>query len=165
MPIYTQPRQTDNNVKPPASRAACNRELGMQIEDKQWHRMCLLTKTVSSNARFKLTHFNFLHRTYITSKTLKKIDPTKEARSPRCSQGETIFLHLAWSCWEVQLYWLEFKKRITATAGMYCPEEPPICLLGDIKRRKGKKDGIQIPAAPPGTGSMNSSHNMDGTER
>lgn len=48
-------------------------DIGDQITDKNWAVASKMVKKVSGNARFKLIHFIFFHRTYLAPIILSKI--------------------------------------------------------------------------------------------
>ena len=101
--------------------------------------MCALTKKISSNARFKLAHFNFLHRTYITLVLLNRIDPSKSSACPRCQDPTATFLHLAWQCPAVYSFWQAVANRVSSVARTQCPLDPRVCLLGDIPVKPSRR--------------------------
>ena len=80
--LFYQALTPDGTRPTSPARAAWETELEDPITDVQWDRKCVATRTASSNARLKLAHFNFLHRTYLTPTALHYIDRTRSADAP-----------------------------------------------------------------------------------
>lgn len=75
--LFYKALRGDMLEKPCASRHAWERELEGPISDTDWSHALELGCTVSCNNRFKLLHFNFLHRAYVTPDKLNRKDPSK----------------------------------------------------------------------------------------
>ena len=135
---------SDRESTIPPARIAWDRELSAPLEDAQWTRICALVRTISSNARCKLIHFNFVNRTYVTPMTLHKMDRTKPTGCPRCKHPTASFLHLAWSCPLIFDYWSKVVGRVRTVVHIPCALEPTICLLVDIRDKKGQKVTLEF---------------------
>ena len=130
----------DRSGAQPPARAAWDRELGTPLEDVQWSCICKLTKSVSCKSRFKLTHFNFIHRTCITPVTLHKMDSNRSTECPCCKHLTASFVHLAFSCSQVLEFWTKVLDRLQPLFHINCEElKPTFCLLGDIPKKKGQR--------------------------
>ena len=127
----------DRRCAPLPARAAWDRDLDVPLEEAQWNRVCAHMKTISSNFGLKLIHFNYIHRAYVTPVPQHRMDRSRPTACPRCQHPLATFLHLAWSCPEVLVFWIGVIERVRTVANLPELLDPVFCLLGDIPRKKG----------------------------
>ncbi|KAJ1142610.1 hypothetical protein NDU88_008924 [Pleurodeles waltl] len=121
------------------ARAAWNRDFTAPLLESEWTRVNALTQTVSYNARFKLVHYNFLHKTYVTPSGLRRTSVARSDACPRCGGGTADFMHLAWHYRSIRDFWAQVTTEIQRVVGLKFDQTPQNCLLGNIpgpKRRK-----------------------------
>ncbi|KAJ1205301.1 hypothetical protein NDU88_000736 [Pleurodeles waltl] len=117
---------------------AWEHDFGELLEDVDWAVVLSLVRAMSCNHRFKLLHFNFVHRTYITPVRLNKIDPARGASCPKCGLLDASFLHLARSCQMVYQFWRAVVGKVEEVMGLRLKVSPVTCLLGVVKRPRGR---------------------------
>ncbi|KAJ1079903.1 hypothetical protein NDU88_000127 [Pleurodeles waltl] len=88
----------------PWAHTAWDADLETPLDEGGWVHVCELTGTVSCNARIKLVHYSFLHRTNITPMDLHWVSLTRPDSCPYCGASGADFLHLSWNCPAVQSY-------------------------------------------------------------
>ena len=96
-----------------------------------WSDLCQKSLTATINSRYRLTHYNFLHQTYLTPLKLHKYKPEISSLCFRCSIEEGSFLHCTWLCTKLNTFWHDFSDIVTKLLGVHLPLDPQICLLGD----------------------------------
>ncbi|KAJ1141600.1 hypothetical protein NDU88_007928 [Pleurodeles waltl] len=131
------------------AQVAWDGDLNAPLEEVQWKAICALLRQETCNARVKLIHFNYIHRTYVTPAFLHKIDPSS---CQRCNVRPATFLRLAWDCHIVQTFWEAVVQTLGAVGVVRMERTPVLCLLWDVKRKKGYKNGMEICAIGAGVG-------------
>ena len=101
---YSQKRRGIGEVK---ARVRWQEEMSMSISDMQWTYCCSAIRRVSSNSRHRLVHFKYIQRVYYTPQHLYQYGLRDTSACPRCGMEEAGFLHVAWSCTQIQEYWTQ----------------------------------------------------------
>ncbi len=117
------------------SRERWESDLSITICPELWSELCHKSLTATINSRYRLTHYNFLHQTYITPQKLQKYKLEISSLCFRCGIDESSFLHCTWSCTKLKTFWHDFSDIImTKLLGLQLPSCPQTCLLGDSTR-------------------------------
>lgn len=73
-------------------------DTGQQIMDKQGLQICKNNTCVSTNAKFKMIQFKYMHLIYVTLAKLKLSDSSLIEYCPRCVNTYGTFMHMIWEC-------------------------------------------------------------------
>lgn len=112
---------------------------GEPLSEREWIKVHEGVKEVNSNPRFKLVHYNFIHQTYLSPKTLGKIFPNRSNECPPCRTQEADFLHVVWHCPVINSYWIEILDKLEKATGWTASKEMRTVLLGLLPTPKNKK--------------------------
>ena len=129
---------------PGASRSRWERDLGLQLEDKEWTSSLEHIKKVSRNSRLKYTQFNYVHQCYLDPSKITRIFGGPARTCPRCGSTQATFYHMVWECRLIREFWIRVIARINRTLSRDMPASPLGCLLGVIKRPAKKKAGNRL---------------------
>lgn len=98
-----------------------------------WGRFGGLPVTICStriSARDQFLQPKLIHCVYYTPQRLAIIYPNMSHMCLRCSTKTGTYLHIFWSCPNLQHYWREVVDTINAVGNLSLPLEPAILLLG-----------------------------------
>lgn len=88
------------------------RELGLQLTEKQVDRIILFTHKTSICARHQEAGYKILSRWYYTPEKIHRMFPQCTDLCWRCGEKDGMLLHVFWSCRILQPFWAEV-HRIT----------------------------------------------------
>ena len=129
---------------PGATKSRWERDLGLQIEDRDWNTCLEQVRRVSRNSRMKYTQFNYLHQCYLDPAKIAKMFGGTPKTCTRCNWTCASFYHMVWECTTVGAFWNRVISHINRTLNRDLPLSPIGCLLGVLKRQAGKKVGNRI---------------------
>ena len=109
------------------------------VTEVQWNKIHEGVKTVSSNARFKLTQYNYVHQVYLTPKRLHTIYSDRNLACPRCGETVADFIHMTWACPVIDEYWRLVIEKLSQLTEWNIPLEMKVILLGLLPSPKQKK--------------------------
>lgn len=95
------------------SRERWESDLRVTIGTELWSELCKKSLTATINSRYRLTHYNFLHQTYITPQKLHHYKSEISSLCFRCGIEEGSFLHCTWSCTKLGTFWHNFSDIMT----------------------------------------------------
>ena len=89
------------------SRERWESDLNITIDESLWSDLCRDSLSATINARYRLTHYNFLHQLYYTPQKLHSYKPETSDLCFRCGTEEGSFLHCTWQCIKVKTCWYD----------------------------------------------------------
>ena len=107
-------------------------DLNITIDESLWSDLCRDGLSATINARYRLTHYNFLHQTYYTPQRLHKYKSEISDLCFRCGTEEGSFLHCTWQCIKVRTFWYDFCDTLAKIIDAPFPLDPELCLLGNF---------------------------------
>lgn len=114
------------------SRVRWESDLNITIDEHTWSDLCRDSMSATINARYRLTHYNFLHQLYLTPQKIHKSKPELSDTCFRCDTEVGSFLHCTWLCNKVRPFWHDLCDTLTKIAGVAFPLDPELCLLGNF---------------------------------
>lgn len=125
----------NNSPKPGLYKSRMRWESGLNImiDKHTWPDFCRDSMSATINARYRLTHYNFLHQLYVTPLKIHKSKSELSDTYFRCSIEVSSFLHCTWLCNKVRPFWHDLCDTLTRITGVILPLDPELCLLGNWK--------------------------------
>ena len=114
------------------SRIRWETDLGITIDEHTWSDICRDSMSATINARYRLTHYNFLHQTYLTPQKIHKSKPEFPDTCFRCGIEVGSFPHCTWLCNKIRPFWHDLCDVLTSITGTTFPLDPELCLLGNF---------------------------------
>ncbi|KAJ1128267.1 hypothetical protein NDU88_006646 [Pleurodeles waltl] len=115
-----------------SARVKWARDVGENITEDAWRACCAHMKELQPNYRLRLIHFKFLHRLYYTPRSLCAMGLRADDICVRCRAPAADFLHLAWACPELYVYWKTVFCEISEMIGQEISPSPVMALLGEM---------------------------------
>ena len=113
------------------SRLTWSRDLGVEIIEDEWKRVCHDAQTQTINTRYKLLQFKWIMRTYITPESLlHRFDNNNPDVCIKCGLEEGILFHCLWSCPNIKSFWEKVIETISDVICTVLPVRPRIFILG-----------------------------------
>lgn len=103
--------------------------LDMENWEEMWE--CSFSQLVS--ARDSLVQFKILHKVYYTPMHLHKIYLSIPTSCWRCDSPSANFIHIFWSCPQIQIFWAEVTTFILSATTIQVPLSVEVCLLGLVE--------------------------------
>lgn len=110
-----------------------NSELSTPITEDKWTFCCSQLTALSPNYKLHLIHFKFIHRFYRTPVQLYEMGIKADEGCWRCGYAPATFIHMAWNCPPLALFWTTVFNTIHEIIGTPVDPEPHIGLLGYVR--------------------------------
>ena len=133
------------------------------MSEEQWEKACALTKSVSSNGRFKLIHFNFLHRTYHPD-DLAKNRSLKNSKLPQVSKPFGYFYSLSLAMPERAHILARGASENSSKNKCSLPCRNQRCGYWEEYKEKRGKNAIKVCPVAVGVGQKKGSYYLDGNK-
>lgn len=119
-------------------------DLNIKIEDDIRSDLCQDSLSATTNARYRLVHYNFLHQLYLTPEKMHKSKPDISDTCFRCAADVGTFLHCTWSCVKVRNFWIDFCDVLSKITQILLPVDPELCLLGNFMKIDKPLNKLQL---------------------
>ena len=131
-------------ICPRATKARWERDLGLQLESRDWDTCLEQVKKVSRNSRMKFTQYNYLHQCYLDPAKITKMFGGPARPCPRCKLLQVSFYHMVWECDKIIDFWTKVVAHINRALHRDMQVSPLGCLLGVLRRPAQKKAGNKL---------------------
>lgn len=116
-----------------------NNILDDPLTKEEWQTCGIMTSMLMPNGNLQLLYYKYLHQTYHTPARLYKHGLRSDARCQRCGAENADFLHLAWSCVSINIYWEKVIKTLSDIVEASIEYTMRTCLLGLIPTIRATK--------------------------
>lgn len=130
--LYTS-TQSDTPYPKPAAFLRWQTDLGDDLTDEHWDYCCGQLRYLSPNYKLRLIHFKYLHRFYHTAEFLHKLHSRDDSSCWKCKREAATFMHIAWYCPKVSVFWSEVHGIIREVTGHPLQPAPLVALLGYVE--------------------------------
>lgn len=125
----------------PVLREKWERILSKTLTDAEWRHVLESPKKIPRNTHLKYLQFNYVHMTYMTPHRIQAAFGGEPRECPRCRQLDADFLHMTWSCTNMQGFWDAVMTKINNTLGRTLAHSVEVRLLGLYPRPPKRKLG------------------------